>query len=140
MPLARDLNDLIHRYGGAIAQAAEAVLQPRHTPSAPLPDLSALEPCRTAATGEPFTFYPTQREKVAGALAGLKAHGRVWMVCDCGTGKTAMSLAAAWALLHRRAFRLLIMCPGHIVRKWKREVEYLIPGVVCKVIRRNADL
>ena len=47
-------------------------------------------------------FYPSQREKIAGALAGLKAKSRVWMICDCGTGKTAMSIATAWALLHRR--------------------------------------
>ena len=115
MPLAHDLNELIHRYGGAIAAGAEAVLQPRHKPSDQLPDLAPVEACRSQAAGRPFTFYPSQREKIAGALAGLKANGRVWMICDCGTGKTAMSLGAAWALLHRRPFRLLVMCPGHIV-------------------------
>src|ERR1700712_481084 len=99
MPLARDLNELIQKYGTAIAAGTESVLVPRHKPGAPLPDLSSMEACRTAATGSPFTFIPSQREKVAGALAGLKAKGRVWMVSDCGTGKTAMSLAAAWSLL-----------------------------------------
>ncbi len=140
MPLARDLNDLIHRYGGAIAAGAEAVLHPRHRPGCQLPDLSEVENCRSKAAGSPFTFYPSQREKIAGALAGLKEKGRVWLICDCGTGKTAMSLGTAWALLHRRSFRLLVMCPGHIVRKWKREVEFMIPGVVCKIIRNFTDL
>ena len=140
MPLARDLNELIHRYGGAIAAGAEAVLHPRHKPSDQLPDLAPVETCRSKAASRPFTFYPSQLEKIAGALAGLKAKGRVWMICDCGTGKTAMSLGAAWALLHRRSFRLLVMCPGHIVRKWRREVEWMIPGVVCKVIRNFDDM
>ena len=99
MPLARDLNDLIHRYGGAIAKAAESVLLPRHTPGDPLPDLSAIEACRTQQCGKPFTFYPSQRVKIAGALAGLKAKGRVWMICEMGCGKSPMSLAAAWSLL-----------------------------------------
>ncbi|MEI6233995.1 MAG: hypothetical protein WCT04_13145 [Planctomycetota bacterium] len=140
LKLASNLDDLIHRFGGAIAAGAEAVLQPRHKPSDQLPDLTAVEACRSKAAGRPFTFYPSQREKVAGALAGLKAKGRVWMICDCGTGKTAMSLGAAWALLHRRCFRVLVMAPGHIVRKWKREVEYMIPGVVCKIIRNFDDM
>ena len=141
MPLARDLNELIQKYGSVIAAGAESVLVPRHKPGAPLPDLSAVEACRTAATGRPFEFYPSQREKIAGALAGLKAKKRVWMILDCGSGKTPMSLAAAWALLKKRPFRLLVMCPGHIVRKWKREVEWAIPGgAVCKVIRNFADL
>src|SRR5436190_23847190 len=51
-----------------------------------------------------------------------------------------MSLAAAWLLLKLRAFRLLVISPGHLVRKWRREVEWAIPGVVCKVIRKLADL
>jgi hypothetical protein len=140
MPLARDLNDLIHRYGGAIAAGAESVLLPRHSLGGLLPDLSTLEACRSTATDRTFTFYPSQREKVAGVLAGLKAKGRVWMVCDCGSGKSPMSLAAAWTLLKHRPFRLLVMCPGHIVRKWRREVEWAIPGVVCRIIRNFTDL
>ncbi|HLX62279.1 MAG TPA: hypothetical protein VKX17_13450 [Planctomycetota bacterium] len=140
MPLARDLNDLIHRYGGAIATAAESVLIPRHVPGNPLPDLSAIEACRSTQTGKLFTFYSSQREKIAGALAGLKAKGRVWLIAEMGSGKSPMSLAAAWSLLKHRAFRLLVMCPGHLVRKWRREVEWAIPGVVCKVIRKFADL
>ena len=140
MPLARDLNDLIHRYGGAIAAGAESVLHPRHSPGGLLPDLSAIEKCRSKATGKPFMFYPSQQEKIAGTLAGLKAKGRVWMVCEMGCGKSPMSLAAAWSLLHRRPFRLLVMCPGHIVRKWRREVDWAIPGVICRIIRNFTDL
>lgn len=62
------------------------------------------------------------------------------MICDCGAGKTAMSLGTAWSILKHRSFRLLVMCPGHIARKWKREMEYMIPGVVCKIIRNFTDL
>ena len=62
------------------------------------------------------------------------------MVCDCGSGKSPMSLATAWVLLHQRPFRLLVMSPGHIVRKWRREVEWAIPGVVCRIIRNFTDL
>jgi hypothetical protein len=32
------------------------------------------------------------------------------------------------------------MCPGHIVRNWRREVEWAIPGVVCRIIRNFTDL
>ncbi len=39
MPLARDLNELIHRFGGAIAAGAESILIPRHKPADPLPRL-----------------------------------------------------------------------------------------------------
>ena len=140
MPLAKDLNDLIHRFGGAIASAAESVLIPRHKPGAALPNLSEIEACRAVATGRPFTFYSSHREKIAGALAGLKAKGRVWLIAEMGAGKSPMSLAAAWSLLKHRPFRILIMAPSHIVRKWRREVEWVIPGVDCRIIRNFTDL
>ena len=140
MPLAKDLAGLIHRYGAAIAASAEAVLNPRHKPGDPLPDLSDLECCRTEQSGHPFQFFPSQYEKVAGALAGIKAKGRVWMICEMGCGKSPMSLAVAWLLLKHRPFRLLIMCPGHIVRKWRREIEWVFPGAICRVIRNFNDM
>src|SRR5688572_28654992 len=99
MPLARDLSDLIHRYGSAMAAGAESVLLPRHKPGDVLPNLSLLEECRSKHSGQPFQFYPSQTEKIAGTLCGLKAVQRVWMVCEMGCGKSPMSLAAAWALL-----------------------------------------
>ena len=138
--LATDLTELIHRYGGAIASAAEAVLNPRHKPGDPVPDLSEIESCRTKQSGLPFSFFPSQREKVAGALAGLKAMRRVFMIAEMGAGKSPMSLAVAWLLLKHRSFRLLVMCPGHIVRKWRREVEWAIPNVHCQIIRNFSDM
>jgi len=140
MPLANDLTGLIHRFGSAMAAAADSVLIPRHKPTDALPDLHLLEQCRSKQTGQPFTFFPSQSQKIAGALAGLKNTRRVWMVCEMGCGKSPMSLAAAWLLLRHKPFRILIMSPGHIVRKWRREVEWLIPGADCHVIKNFTDL
>jgi hypothetical protein len=140
MPLARDLNELLQKYGSAIAKSAESVLVPHHKSGAPLPDLSELEAYRSTATGRPFKFFDSQRETIAGALAGLHVRKRVWMVADCGTGKSAMSLATAWALLKHKPFRILVLCPSHLVRKWERECECLLPGVACKIIRSFGDL
>jgi len=51
-----------------------------------------------------------------------------------------MSLALAWLLLKHRPFRALVMAPGHLVRKWRREVEWLIPNVHCQIIRNFSDM
>ena len=140
MQLAKDLADLIHRYGPAMAAAAEAVLIPRYKSDDPRPDLSPLEACRTRNSGKPFQFYSSQIEKIAGTVAGLKSIQRVFQVCEMGCGKSPMSLAAAWLLLWHKPFRVIVMCPGHLVRKWRREVEWLIPNVQCLIIRHFTDL
>src|SRR5436305_1412878 len=107
MRLASDLAGLIQRFGPAMASAAEAILVPRHKPGDPLPDLSLLEECRTNNCGQKFQFYPSQVEKVAGTLEGLKTKQRVFQVCEMGCGKSPMSLAAAWLLLRHKPFRVI---------------------------------
>lgn len=53
-----------------------------------------------------------------------------FLVGEMGTGKTLMSLAIA-SLDPRPARRILIQCPGHLVRKWIREAEETLPVCTC---------
>jgi len=53
-----------------------------------------------------------------------------FLVGEMGTGKTIMSLAIA-SLDPKPAKRILIQCPGHLVRKWIREAEETIAACTC---------
>ena len=54
-----------------------------------------------------------------------------------GTGKTFIAAAAA----HMAGFRrILVLCPPHLVPKWKREVEMTVPGARAVVIKSIIDL
>ena len=53
-----------------------------------------------------------------------------FLVGEMGAGKTIMSLAVA-TLDPKPAKRILIQCPGHLVRKWIREAEATLPGCTC---------
>ena len=57
-------------------------------------------------------------------------HRGAFLVGEMGTGKTIMSLAIA-ALDPKPAKRILIQCPGHLVRKWMREAEETLPACTC---------
>lgn len=140
--IAKDLNELIARYGTAMAHAAEQSLAPLHRPGHDaLPDLAAIESNRTRLSGSKFSYFPSQREKIAAAVKGLSRYRRVWLIAEMGSGKSPMSLGAVWALLvAKRSFKALVLCPGHLVRKWKREVEWCLPDVLVEIIRNFKDL
>ena len=36
--------------------------------------------------------------------------------------------------------RILIICPPHLVPKWKREVEMTVPGVRAAIVESITDL
>lgn len=47
---------------------------------------------------------------------------------EMGTGKTMMAIATAVCLHHAGFPRALIICPPHLVYKWRREVRETVPG------------
>ncbi len=57
-------------------------------------------------------------------------HKADFLVGEMGTGKTFMGLAVAY-LIPRHNKRILIQCPGHLVKKWIREAQKTIPSCNC---------
>ena len=78
-----------------------------------------------------------QADAIRGAALSLEAHRGTTVVGEMGTGKTFIAAAAA----HMAGFRrILIICPPHLVPKWKREVEMTVPGARAVIVKSITDL
>ncbi len=78
-----------------------------------------------------------QADAIKGAALSLKAHRGTTVVGEMGTGKTLIGAAAA----HMAGFkRILVLCPPHLVPKWKREVEMTVPGARAVIVKSITDL
>ena len=78
-----------------------------------------------------------QADAIKGAALSLEAHRGTTVVGEMGTGKTFIGAAAA----HMAGFRrVLILCPPHLVPKWKREVEMTVPGARAAIVESITDL
>ena len=76
--------------------------------------------------------YESQVKKaILPAAKGLYQHGKkaVIMVGEMGVGKTICATAVA-TLLPRKKYRVIILCPGHLVEKWIREIQITVPHAV----------
>jgi len=81
----------------------------------------------------------TQRHVAAALARSIRQNGVANCQSEMGTGKTTMS-AAVIELLN--AYPALIVCPPHLVPKWIREIEEVIPGAHGRELRRigrNSD-
>ncbi len=78
-----------------------------------------------------------QADAIRGAALSLEAHRGTTIVGEMGTGKSFIGAAAAYMAGFRR---VLIICPPHLVRKWKREVEETVPGVRAVIVTSTTDL
>ncbi len=78
-----------------------------------------------------------QEDAIKGTALSLQAHRGTTVVGEMGTGKTFIGAAAAHAAGFRR---VLILCPPHLTRKWKREVEDTVPGARAAIVASITDL
>lgn len=81
-----------------------------------------------------------QNAAIAAAVKKLKKDDAVIINGEMGTGKTLMGAAIPYVLEEGKSTRVLVMCPGHLVHKWNREVKNTIPGAKTFIIHRITDL
>jgi hypothetical protein len=73
--------------------------------------------------------FPEQRAVIQAAARHLVEAGNpsVTVNGEMGTGKTLIGIATAWLLHHAGFPRALIVCPPHLVYKWRREIKMTVP-------------
>ena len=78
-----------------------------------------------------------QADAIKAAALSLRTNRGTTVVGEMGTGKTFIASAAA----HMAGFRrILVLCPPHLVRKWKREIEETVPGARAAIVTSITDL
>ena len=122
-----DLAGFIDTYRDAIARRVVESYPPRYRPSEPGRELP---PLLRAPLG-------AQADAIRGAALSLEAQRGTTVVGEMGTGKTFIAASAA----HMAGFeRVLVLCPPHLTRKWKREVEATVPGARAVIVASITDL
>lgn len=84
-------------------------------------------------------LLPAQRHAAAAMARSIRKNGVGNLQGEMGLGKSSIG-AAVIDLLH--TYPALVVCPPHLVPKWIREIEEVIPGAHARELRRigrNSD-
>ncbi len=130
-----NLGDFIDTFKDAIAQRVVASYPPLYRPP---------HQVRGRLSGNGGTLprllrkpLGAQADAIRGAALSLKAHRGTTVVGEMGTGKSFVGAAAAYMAGFQR---VLVICPPHLVPKWKREVEMTVPGARAAIVESITDL
>src|SRR5579872_7261676 len=126
------LDQYLLAYGNELGRQAQENLHPLHDP---LND----KPHAVIKTLLRKPYAPQAHVITAGARA-LQRQKSLFLCGECGTGKTLMGQAVIHCHANGKPYRAIVMCPGQLVRKWKRELEETIPGCYVQIIKKSADL
>ena len=122
-----NLSEFIDTYREAITRRIVHSYPPKYRPAA---DQRPMPPLKRRPMG-------AQETAIRGAALSLTEQRGTTVVGEMGVGKTFIGIAAAELAGFRR---VLVLCPPHLVRKWKREIEETLPEVRTAIADSITDL
>lgn len=78
-----------------------------------------------------------QADAIRATALSLQLNAGTNVVGEMGCGKSLVAAAAAYLAGYRR---VLVVCPPHLVRKWRREILQTVPGARVAIVRTITDL
>jgi len=92
--------------------------------------------------GHPGGLSHSQKHVALATARLLKTYGFAFLIGEQGTGKTVMSPSAVAYLqdIGQKALPAWVLCPAHLVEKWQREVEQVVPGAKALIAASITDL
>jgi len=129
------LKDFLGKYGPSLKKKVIDRLQPVFNPRAKDSWDREAELKLEQLKRKPL---PAQRNAILALAKGFYLRNKrgLILVGEMGVGKTLCAIAVAH-LMNKPAYRVLIMCPPHLVQKWLREVRQTIPH--AKAVNLNGN-
>lgn len=97
-----------------------------------------------------YPMYTAQKHVVAAIARGFQSRNSILLVGSMGVGKTFMGSTTAIAIASGAVKALqddiaddqviLVVCPPHLIEKWKRELVSINPNIYVDHLKRHEDV
>ncbi|MFC1560880.1 helicase-related protein [Candidatus Latescibacterota bacterium] len=128
----RDMNGYLKTYGRMLAESVKQYAEPLFIPG---------DPWNDKMYGLLKKPYQAQGDAIMGISRLLDDYASAVVVGEMGCGKTMLGLSVPYIRGNGgRPARTLVMCPGHLTGKWRREALETIPDTDTRIIRNLGDI
>src|SRR5712692_10114320 len=124
------LSQFLEVYGDAVAEAVARAYPPLY-------DAETRRTCGFDLRRLLRKPLGAQADAIRAAALSIQRQPGTIVVGEMGSGKSLIAAAAAYFAGCRRVF---LVCPPHLVRKWRREIERTVPGARVAIVRTIRDL
>ena len=139
----KGLSDFMKAHGEKIAAHVLETYKPLYNLDPTQKEINILDTLGTKRKPLPGQeragLLPAQRHAAAALARSIQKNGVANCQAEMGTGKTSITTGVLELL---NAYPALVLCPPHLVPKWIREIEEVIPDAHAKELRRigrNSD-
>lgn len=140
MEFTDGLDSYLNIFGDTLAQRIQQSFEPKFDPQ--VEDYTEYvnnydDSCHHAG----IDLYNAQKATIQAAVNNLDVNNVTYVIGEMGCGKTALGSGIAYAHNKKKSgMTNVVMCPSHLVEKWKREVEKLVPNAKGYIINDVKDL
>ena len=128
----KNVTDYLKTYGNHLAEKVKNSAKPLFNPG------ESWEPKMNRLLRKPFA---AQGDVIMGILKTLREQDSAVIVGEMGSGKSLIGASVPYISTNGdRPARTIIMCPGHLVRKWRSEITKTIPDAKAQIIRKLKDV
>jgi hypothetical protein len=139
----KGLSDFMKAHGEKIAAHVLETYKPLYNLDPTPKEIAVLDAIGTQRKPLPGQeragLLPAQRHAAAALARSIRKNGVANCQAEMGSGKTTIGSAVIELL---NAYPTIVICPPHLVPKWIREIEEVIPGSHARELRRigrNSD-
>ena len=86
-------------------------------------------------------IYEAQKAVIQSVVNNMNKNKTTIVVGEMGVGKTLLGAGMTYAHYGKKSgSSTIVMCPGHLVEKWQREVERLVPNSKGYIVENISEL
>ncbi len=126
-----DVNEYLQAFGGALAEKIQSEARPLFRPG------DKWHPRMDDLLRRPFQ---AQADAIQATVETLRNESSALCIGEMGVGKTLIGAAVPYIMENGHPPRVLVMCPGHLTRKWVREVKETVAGAEATILTSLSDV
>jgi len=121
------IESYVTQFSNQLADKVSQHSEPLHDPST--------QPNHPISEKMVVPLLEKQKHAVTGMVKAIQLNKLGILGCNMGTGKTTQAIAVCHCHANGKPYRSLVICPPHLVEKWKSEVhKFLGNGVQATII------
>ncbi len=131
------IGEYLSEFSGALSQRIQERFTPVFDPSREALSEAVLAVNEGLLRNTGYRLYPAQCAVSEAVKRKIQAGEPAIIRADCGSGKTKMGLIAALAGFREKGqerFFIAVLCPAHMVEKWRREANEVDSSLVTGII------
>lgn len=133
------LDNYLNSYGDTLARRIQASFVPRFIPGE-TPYDERVNDYDDACFHGGIEMFDAQKDVLQASVINLDDSRISLVVGEMGSGKTLIGAGIPYAHYGKTGFTSIIMCPAHLTKKWKREIERLVPNGEAVIVKHIKDV